>query len=69
MFAGDDHPVAPRNWFTVRHAFDHAESFIAQEVVVHLLLPVEWDVGWCVTGLGGCHGIDVYLDWWPLHAW
>ena len=62
MFAGDDHPVAPRDWFTVWHVPNHAETFIAHEVVVHLLLPVEWNVGWCVTGLRGCCGIDVYLD-------
>lgn len=64
----DDHPVTPRNGFAVRHTLDDAKGFVAEEVIVHPLLPVEGYVGRCMAGLRcGC-GVNMYLYGWSLHT-
>ena len=69
MLSCDDHPTTPRNGFAVRHMLDDAKSFVAQEVIVHPLLPVEGYVGWCVAGLRCGRGVNMDLYGWALHTW
>lgn len=61
MLSCDDHPITPRNGFAVWHTLDDAETFVAEEVIVHSLLPVEGYVGRCVAGLRYGRWVNMYL--------
>ena len=69
MLSSDDHPMTPRNRFTVWHTLDDTKSFVAKEVIVHPLLPVEGYVGRCVAGLRCGRWVNMYLYGWALHTW
>ena len=56
MLSSDDHPITLRNRFAVWHTLDDTKSFFAEEVIVHLLLPVEGYVGWLWQALGVAAG-------------